>query len=550
MAEGKAGGAGNGEEEVGALIRDGKALVCELCNGFYSLGWVSGTGGSISIKVTRTDTGDARAAEDGGAARRAARIAMAPSGVMKERMQTRDIFVLDGLGEVVHEPEANDREVPAAPGLSLLRNDAKRLRLSECAPLFLSAYHMRNAGAIIHSHAMCSVMATVLHADGGAGGGAAYDEFRVTEIEMIKGIKGHGFYDTLTVPIIENTAREYELTESLQRAMAAYPKTFAVLVRSHGVYIWGESWEQAKTHAECYHYLFEAAADMKKMGIDARVPRSANARGAPAANRFVSLSRGSPVASFMNGNGAGAGPRKRPRGAGGGVDAIVLDIEGTTTPITFVHEVLFPFARRHLERYLCEHWESPTFGAMRERLVELTIAEGDAEGDDCPRGRALKCLLRMMDEDRKAPALKELQGMIWEGGYGSGDLRGQVYEDVPLMLMKWTAAGVRVFIYSSGSIGAQKLLFANTEYGDLTRYLSGHFDTTTGGKRDAESYRKILREIGAARAVFVTDIHEEAVAAREAGMDVAVSVRPGNYELPEAHGWRTVTSMSEVLAGD
>ena len=176
----------NGAVDVDDLVREGKELVCELCSGFYSLGWVSGTGGSISIKVTRTDTGEDAAKEDGGKARKDARIVMAPSGVMKERMKTADIFVLDGFGEVVSEPDANDRVVPATPGLSNLRNDAKRLRLSECAPLFLSAYHMRNAGAIIHSHAMCTVVATMLHDDNGSPG-APYDEFRCTELEMIKG---------------------------------------------------------------------------------------------------------------------------------------------------------------------------------------------------------------------------------------------------------------------------------------------------------------------------------------------------------------------------
>eukprot|EP00389_Voromonas_pontica_P005782 GDKH01008659.1.p1 GENE.GDKH01008659.1~~GDKH01008659.1.p1 ORF type:complete len:214 (-),score=52.26 GDKH01008659.1:30-671(-) len=196
-----------------------RSLVCELCRNFYSLGWASGTGGGVSVKDS---TGS--------------RIFMAPSGVQKERMAPEDIFELDSEGAVVVQP-------------------AGGFKLSQCAPLFMAAYKERGAGAVIHSHSVNAVLATML--DEGA------PEFRVTCLEMIKGLEGHGFYDTLTIPIIENTAFECDLADDLTAAIKAYPKCPAVLVRRHGVYIWGRDWVHAKTQAECLDYLFQAADEVK-----------------------------------------------------------------------------------------------------------------------------------------------------------------------------------------------------------------------------------------------------------------------------------------------
>lgn len=197
---------------------DPRQLIAELCQQFYGLGWVSGTGGGISI-------------------RQGGRIYMAPSGVQKERMQPADMFVLDESGAPVETPDGG--------------------KLSECAPLFMNVYRLRKAGAVMHSHSMNAAMATLIFPD----------EFEVSHLEMIKGIRGHGYRDRLVVPIIENTDRESELTESMADAMEAYPEADAVLVRRHGVYVWGVDWVQAKTQAECYDYLFEAAVRMHGMGF-------------------------------------------------------------------------------------------------------------------------------------------------------------------------------------------------------------------------------------------------------------------------------------------
>ena len=197
-----------------------RSLVCDLARSFYDLGWVSGTGGGICIR-------------DG------EQVVIAPSGVQKERMQPEQMFTI-GLD-----------------GAVLTRPDDPALRPSECSSLFLKAIRLRNAGAVIHSHSLHAVAATLLFES----------EFSISHLEMIKGIKGMGYHDTLVVPIIDNTARECDLADALEEAIVRYPGTHAVLVRRHGVYVWGSDWVQAKTHAECYDYLFRAAMEMRRMGI-------------------------------------------------------------------------------------------------------------------------------------------------------------------------------------------------------------------------------------------------------------------------------------------
>lgn len=181
---------------------------------------MSGTGGGICIR-----DGD--------------EVVIAPSGVQKERMQREQMFTLALDGAVVTRP------------------DDPSLRPSECSSLFLKAIQLRGAGAVIHSHSIHAVMATLLF----------QTEFSVSHLEMIKGITGMGYHDRLVVPIIDNTARECDLADALEAAILAYPATHAVLVRRQGVYVWGPDWIRAKTHAECYDYLFRAAVEMRRLGI-------------------------------------------------------------------------------------------------------------------------------------------------------------------------------------------------------------------------------------------------------------------------------------------
>lgn len=208
-----------------------------------------------------------------------------------------------------------------------------------------------------------------------------------------------------------------------------------------------------------------------------------------------------------------------------GIRAVLLDIEGTTTPIAFVHERLFAYARTHVRAFLAHasHADSGIRGildGLREEHAQ-DAARGEAPPpwpDDSPDvvGAYVDWLI---DRDRKSGPLKALQGLIWEGGYASGTLKGEVYPDVPDALRRWTAAGIRVGIFSSGSVLAQRLLFKHSTAGDLTPFLSWHFDTAVGPKRDPESYRRIASHLAIPpdRILFVSDTQEELDAAQSAG---------------------------------
>jgi enolase-phosphatase E1 len=215
--------------------------------------------------------------------------------------------------------------------------------------------------------------------------------------------------------------------------------------------------------------------------------------------------------------------------------AVVVDIEGTTTPVSFVHDVLFPYARERLEPFLQGHADDDEVrkelqGLRREHAAEPASAEAPPwPSADQTLVPALAYLRWLMDRDRKSTALKALQGRIWEEGYARGALRSTVYADVPAAFQRWKARGAGPWIFSSGSVRAQRLLFAHTEQGDLTPLIAGYFDTTTGPKKEAGTYARIAAAIGAAahRVRFVSDVAAEVDAARAAGMQTVLCVRGG-----------------------
>ncbi len=212
------------------------------------------------------------------------------------------------------------------------------------------------------------------------------------------------------------------------------------------------------------------------------------------------------------------------------IRAIVTDIEGTTSSIDFVHKVLFPYAREHLPAFVRAHAGEP---AVRARLLE-TAREAGVQPDD-PEA-VIAVLLEWIDADRKATPLKALQGMIWKHGYASGAFRAHVYPEVPARLRTWHDAGIALYVYSSGSVAAQKLFFAHTEAGDLTALFQGYFDTETGPKRDTASYRRIAAQVGlpAAAILFLSDVTGELDAARAAGLGTTLICRPPRPCPPEA----------------
>jgi enolase-phosphatase E1 len=237
-----------------------------------------------------------------------------------------------------------------------------------------------------------------------------------------------------------------------------------------------------------------------------------------------------------------------------GVGCVLLDIEGTTTPISFVHDVLFQFARQHLDEFLHTERDSPQHADIVRRLTAehaSDVARGEAPpspggADDETWVAAYSRWL--MDRDRKSPGLKLLQGLIWERGYRAGLLRGQVFDDVPPAIRRWQEGGIDVAIYSSGSALAQRRLFESTGAGDLTPFMTAFFDTAFGAKIASESYRTIARalERDPANILFVSDVTTELSAARTAGLQVLLSLRPGNPVQPSADQFESVSSFEEI----
>ncbi|XP_052177379.1 probable bifunctional methylthioribulose-1-phosphate dehydratase/enolase-phosphatase E1 2 isoform X2 [Diospyros lotus] len=506
-------------------VKETKVLASELCRHFYTLGWLLGSGGSIAIKIHDDSIPKSRQL-----------IVMSPSGVQKERMVPEDMYVLSSDGFILSTPPL--RPYPYKP-----------LKCTDCAPLFL----------------------------------------KISDMEMIKGIQGHGYHDELVVPIIENTAHEGELIEALTAAVRDYPMTTAVLVRNHGVFIWGESWISAKTQAECYHYLFDAATKIRQLGLDKSTPGDHSIRIPDESCGCGSASSGLKAGTL-------------------GIDyvikpsqqCILLSIEGTTTPASFISGVLFPYANDNLVKYLVSTYDSREtqhdINLLRAQVCYclfmlhhiltgfllllgtgftfVLVHNSSKGGEHCeiqndleqgilgaapvaPEYMGKKMVIdtlvvnveAMIQANREVTALKLLQDHIWMTGFQSNELGGIVFEDVPEALKRWHALGIKVYIYSNDGREIQRLLFANSNYGDMRKYLCGFFDTAIGSKQERQSYVEILQTVGVDRpadVLFVTNVMQEAEAASAAGLEVKISIRPGNGPLAENHGFTTIESLLEI----
>jgi methylthioribulose-1-phosphate dehydratase len=322
--------------EEGRAVR---ALIAQLCERFYDMGWATGTGGGVSIRV-----GDG----DGG---RPYRVFVAPSGVMKEDMVGDDVFELDMDMRVIRPPKT------------------PKLRLSACTPLWYAVYRYRpNAMCVIHTHSIHAQLATLLDHTEESG------SLVLTHLEMLKGVGNHSYDDVLEIPIIDNRPTEDLLADQMEEALVKYPRCNAVLVRRHGVYVWGDSWEQAKAQCESFDYLFESAVKMRGMGLDIGIkPRSGTyhvekidakfGRGEEEAHptkRHKSSTTGVIPDTLPAFNASGSSDNAAdlvcvgtsiplaPRDA----RILLLDIEGTTTSISFVKDVLFPYVLENLDEYL------------------------------------------------------------------------------------------------------------------------------------------------------------------------------------------------------
>ena len=225
---------------------------------------------------------------------------------------------------------------------------------------------------------------------------------------------------------------------------------------------------------------------------------------------------------------------------------ILTDIEGTTSSISFVKDVLFPYARRELPNFVRTHSHD---SKVRHWLDQVQLELGSEFFND---EHLIETLINWIDGDRKHTALKALQGMIWVAGYRDGNYAAHIYEDAVDMLKQWHESGHRIYVYSSGSVPSQKLFFGHSAAGDLTSLFSGYFDTEMGGKREAESYRRIANAIGTepSNIIFLSDIVEELDAAREANMNTILLDRLNDYPKPRrneaTHGHQRVESFKDI----
>lgn len=232
-----------------------------------------------------------------------------------------------------------------------------------------------------------------------------------------------------------------------------------------------------------------------------------------------------------------------------GGQGLLLDVEGTTSSIAFVYDVLFAYAKAHLATFLDNHFDEAAVQSAVADLVNETGCEGSPA---TPEGRSqlVFAAINLINRDVKSTPLKALQGMIWRDGFQSGELLAHVFDDVPPALEHWAGSGLDVRIYSSGSIEAQQLFFGHTVAGDLTRFLRGHYDTTTGPKREQSSYMAIAADMGLPprQILFLSDVGAELDAARAAGMATGAVIRPGNRPLESLYDHECIESFTEITA--
>ncbi len=235
---------------------------------------------------------------------------------------------------------------------------------------------------------------------------------------------------------------------------------------------------------------------------------------------------------------------------------VLLDIEGTVSDIRFVYDVMFPYAKENMERFLLKNWESLAVQRAIETVardagissVKNWLGPNWQSGDRSAVLKLSEHCQQLMSTDSKATGLKLLQGVVWQFGFESGALRAELFSDVLPALEEWKASGLDLRIYSSGSVLAQRMFFKHTVLGDLTDLFSAYYDTSIGNKRDVTSYERIAVEtqFDPSDIVFVTDVHAELLAASQAGMQVVASVRPNNLPLPAEFTGLTITSFSQL----
>lgn len=368
--------------------------------------------------------------------------------------------------------------------------------------LHLAIVEETGAGAVLHTH---SQAATLLSLRVGQEQAA---ELLLTDLEMLKGLEGISTHATgVAVPVLPNDQHLQRLSDAARPLLAEAPH--GLLIAGHGLYAWGKDLATAERHLQILEFLLEQRWRQLLLNPAGLLPRQIR-----------------------------------------GISHVLLDIEGTTCPVSFVGQVLFPYAAQRLKGFLADHGHEPAIQSLVEEVRQAWRGDGDAHGAGLPwdaEGSVLPYLQWLIEVDRKLTALKDLQGRIWTQGYAEGDLEGPLFADVPAALKRWRRSGITLGVYSSGSVPAQQLLYGHSSAGDLRQLFSHWFDTRIGSKQEPQSYRAIAAElqVAASTVLFISDSPAELEAAQAAGMQVLFSDRAGNPQR-EAGGFERITSYSTL----
>ena len=368
--------------------------------------------------------------------------------------------------------------------------------------LHLAIVKETGAGAVLHTHSQAGTLLSQRVGRQHPG------ELVLEGLEMLKGLTGITTHDTaVAVPVLPNDQDLKRLSATAMPLLTEAPH--GLLIAGHGLYAWGADLSTAQRHLEILEFLLEQRWRLLLLEPDALEARTVR-----------------------------------------GASHVLLDIEGTTCPVSFVTDVLFPYAAGQLEQFIASNSHKT---AVAQLIVDVRKAwqideEAAASGLMWQADASVVPYLQwLIAQDRKLSALKELQGLIWEQGYNRGELHGPLFADVAPALRRWSRQGLNLSVYSSGSVQAQQLLYGHSDSGDLRGLFSAWFDTRTGSKHNSASYVAIAEALGvsAVKVLFISDAISELKAAQEAGMQVLFSRRAGNPQR-DNEGFETMTSFSSL----
>jgi methylthioribulose-1-phosphate dehydratase len=431
-------------------------------------GWCDGTGGNFSCVLQRQPL----------------ELLMAPSGVDKGSVAADQLIVVDAAGTVI-------------------RGEG---RASAETELHLALVETCGAGAVLHTHSQAGTLLSQHYRPGEstARPNEAVTYLTLHDLEMLKGLDGIVSHESrVAIPVLANDQNLQRLRATAEPHLAQAP--YGLLVAGHGLYAWGQDLPMARRHLEILEFLLEQ--HWRQLLLQSLVGQRTEAAPTEVAGR----------------------PQLQRRG----IRHVLLDIEGTTCPVSFVAGCLFPYAANRLDGFLQAHASDPVVQGLVTDVHTAWREDPDPEAQALrqeSQGAVVSYLRWLIEHDRKLTPLKQLQGLIWNQGYREGDLVAPLFADVPAALRRWASAGLQLAVYSSGSVGAQQLLYGHSNAGDLRPLFSRWFDTHIGAKQAATSYAAIARELGALPrdVLFISDAIGECEAAEATGMQVLFSDRDGN----------------------